>query len=407
MEQNNRMKHTIKAAWAKGFSNFLALAGAILLVFVLFKFDSIMAQVMRICDILMPIIMGIALAYLINPVVEFYERKLDATLGKAIEKKKGKKPSMRGLSILISVVIIIAIIVFLIMMVVPQLVSNITNAVVLLPEQIQDLVKKVTEMARNNEHAQQLISEFYDGTVKYFTNWVKTEMLGQVSVIINGIMGIFGTAVNCLVAFIVAIYVLLGKDTFKRQIKKITNAFLTERQSQVLSSIVKESDKIFGGFISGKIIDSFIIGGICFVCCLILRMPYVALVSVIVGVTNIIPFFGPYIGAIPSTILILLDSPSKGIIFLIFVIILQQVDGNIIEPKILGQSTGLSPFWVVFAIFLGNGLFGIVGLFIGVPLWGVVYYLIKRFVNYRIRRKEQLKPAAEEHKIPDTNEHDS
>lgn len=399
MEQNNRMKHTIKAAWAKGFSNFLALAGAILLVFVLFEFDSIMAQVTRICNILMPIIMGIALAYLINPVVEFYERKLDATLGKAIEKKKGKKPSMRGLSILISVVIIIAIIVFLIMMVVPQLVSNITNAVVLLPEQIQDLVKKVTELARNNEHAQQLISEFYDGTVKYFTNWVKTEMLGQVSVVINGIMGIFGTAVNCLVAFIVAIYVLLGKDTFKRQIKKVTKAFLTERQSQVLSSIVKESDKIFGGFISGKIIDSFIIGGICFVCCLILRMPYVALVSVIVGVTNIIPFFGPYIGAIPSTILILLDSPSKGIIFLIFVIILQQVDGNIIGPKILGQSTGLSPFWVVFAIFLGNGLFGIVGLFIGVPLWGVVYYLIRRFVNYRIRKKEQAKAHAENIKI--------
>lgn len=391
MEQNNRMKHTIKAAWAKGFSNFLALAGAILLVFVLFRFDSIMDQVMHICNILMPIIMGIALAYLINPVVEFYERKLDATLGKAIEKKRGKKPSMRGLSILISVIIIIAIIVILIMMVVPQLVSNITNAVVLLPEQIQDLVKKITEMTRNNEHAQQLIGEFYDGTVKYFTNWVKTEMLGQVSVVINGIMGIFGTAVNCLVAFIVAIYVLLGKNTFIRQIKKITNAFLTDRQSQVLTSIVKESDRIFGGFISGKIIDSFIIGGICFVCCLILRMPYVALVSVIVGVTNIIPFFGPYIGAIPSTILILLDSPSKGIIFLIFVIILQQVDGNIIGPKILGESTGLSPFWVVFAIFLGNGLFGIVGLFIGVPMWGVVYYLIKRFVNYRIRKKEEIK----------------
>lgn len=390
MEPNNRMKHTIKAAWAKGFSNFLALAGAILLVFVLFRFDSIMAQVGHICNILMPIIMGVVLAYLINPMVEFYERKLDATLGKVIESKskKHKKVSMRGLSILISIAIIVAVIVFLIMMVVPQLVSNITNAVVLLPEQIQDLVKKITEMSRNNEHLQQIISEFYDGSVKYFTNWVKTEMLGQVSVIINGIVGFFGTAVNCLVAFIVAIYVLLGKDTFKRQIKKVINAFMTERQTQVLTSIIKESDKIFGGFISGKIIDSLIIGGICFVCCLILRMPYVALVSVIVGVTNVIPFFGPYIGAIPSTILILLDSPSKGIIFLIFVIVLQQVDGNIIGPKILGESTGLSPFWVVFAIFLGNGLFGIVGLFIGVPMWGVVYYLIKRYVNYRIHKKQ-------------------
>lgn len=398
MEQDNRMKHTIKAAWAKGFSNFLALAGAILLVFVLFRFDSIMAQVMRICNILMPIIMGIALAYLINPVVEFYEKKLNATLGAAIEKKKGKKPSMRGLSVLISVSIIIAIIAFLIMLVVPQLVSNITNAVVLFPEQIQGLVKKITELARNNEHAKQIISEFYEGTVTYFTNWVKTEMLGQVSVIINGIVGIFGTAINCLVSFIVAIYVLLGKNTVKRQVKKVTNAFLTERQSQVISSILKESDKIFGGFISGKIIDSFIIGVICFVCCLIMRMPYVALVSVIVGVTNVIPFFGPYIGAIPSTILIMLDSPSKGFVFLIFVIILQQVDGNIIGPKILGESTGLSPFWVVFAIFLGNGLFGIVGLFIGVPLWGVVYYLIKRFVNYKIRKKELEKSVADDNK---------
>ena len=153
-------------------------------------------------------------------------------------------------------------------------------------------------------------------------------------------------------------------------------------------NLLKESDKIFGGFISGKIIDSLIIGAICFVCCLILRMPYVALISVIVGVTNVIPFFGPYIGAIPSTILIMLDSPSKGVIFLLFIIILQQVDGNIIGPKILGESTGLSPFWVVFAIFLGNGLFGVVGLFIGVPTWGVVYYLIKRYVNYRVRKKE-------------------
>ena len=321
MEVNNKMKHTIKAAWAKGFSQFLALAGAILLVFVLFKFDAIMAQIVRIINILMPIIMGIVLAYLINPMVEFYDRKLSNSLGKAIEKKWGKRPSMRGLSILISLAIIIAIIVVLIMMVVPQLVSNITNAVSLLPDQIQDLVKKITELAKNNDKAKEIITELYNNGISYFTEWVKDNMLGQVTFVINGIMGIFGTAVNCLVALIVAIYVLLSKDTFKRQIKKLVSAFLPERHIQVLSSILRESDKIFGGFISGKIIDSLIIGAICFVCCLILRMPYVALVSVIVGVTNVIPFFGPYIGAVPSTILIMLDSPSKGVLFLLFIII--------------------------------------------------------------------------------------
>ena len=332
--------------------------------------------------------MGIVIAYLLNPVVEFYERHLDRSLGKFIEKKTKKKVSMRGLSIFISVIIVLAVIALLIMMVVPQIYTNISNLVYSFPEQIQDLVGKLMELAKNNEKVRNAINGFYDNFMNYITNWIKSDMLGQVSVVIDGIMGIFGTAVNCLVAFIVAIYVLLSKETFRRQIKKVINAFFNERQTNVIVSVVKESDKIFGGFISGKIIDSFIIGVICFVCCLILRMPYVALVSVIVGVTNLIPFFGPYIGAIPSAVLILLDSPSKGIVFIIFIAILQQVDGNIIGPKILGQSTGLSPFWVVFAIFLGNGLFGIVGLFIGVPLWAVVYYLIKRYVNYRIRIKE-------------------
>ena len=372
--QQDKLKKTLKLAWSKGLSLFMAMAGAIL----------------RVCNILMPIIMGIVIAYLLNPVVEFYERHLDRSLGKFIEKKTKKKVSMRGLSIFISVIIVLAVIALLIMMVVPQIYTNISNLVYSFPEQIQDLVGKLMELAKNNEKVRNAINGFYDNFMNYITNWIKSDMLGQVSVVIDGIMGIFGTAVNCLVAFIVAIYVLLSKETFRRQIKKVINAFFNERQTNVIVSVVKESDKIFGGFISGKIIDSFIIGVICFVCCLILRMPYVALVSVIVGVTNLIPFFGPYIGAIPSAVLILLDSPSKGIVFIIFIAILQQVDGNIIGPKILGQSTGLSPFWVVFAIFLGNGLFGIVGLFIGVPLWAVVYYLIKRYVNYRIRIKEQV-----------------
>ena len=388
--QQDKLKKTLKLAWSKGLSLFMAMAGAILLVFLLFRFDSILDQILRVCNILMPIIMGIVIAYLLNPVVEFYERHLDRSLGKFIEKKTKKKVSMRGLSIFISVIIVLAVIALLIMMVVPQIYTNISNLVYSLPEQIQNLVGKLMELAKNNEKVRNAINAFYDNIMNYITNWIKSDMLGQVSVVIDRIMGIFGTAVNCLVAFIVAIYVLLSKETFRRQIKKGINAFFNERQTNVIVSVVKESDKIFGGFISGKIIDSFIIGVICFVCCLILRMPYVALVSVIVGVTNLIPFFGPYIGAIPSAVLILLDSPSKGIVFIIFIAILQQVDGNIIGPKILGQSTGLSPFWVVFAIFLGNGLFGIVGLFIGVPLWAVVYYLIKRYVNYRIRIKEQV-----------------
>ena len=331
--QQDKLKKRLKLAWSKGLSLFMAMAGAILLVFLLFRFDSILDQILRVCNILMPIIMGIVIAYLLNPVVEFYERHLDRSLGKFIEKKTKKKVSMRGLSIFISVIIVLAVIALLIMMVVPQIYTNISNLVYSLPEQIQNLVGKLMELAKNNEKVRNAINGFYDNIMNYITNWIKSDMLGQVSVVIDRIMGIFGTAVNCLVAFIVAIYVLLSKETFRRQIKKGINAFFNERQTNVIVSVVKESDKIFGGFISGKIIDSFIIGVICFVCCLILRMPYVALVSVIVGVTNLIPFFGPYIGAIPSAVLILLDSPSKGIVFIIFIAILQQVDGEFTTAK--------------------------------------------------------------------------
>ena len=386
--QQDKLKKTLKLAWSKGLSLFMAMAGAILLVFLLFRFDSILDQILRVCNILMPIIMGIVIAYLLNPVVEFYERHLDRSLGKFIEKKTKKKVSMRGLSIFISVIIVLAVIALLIMMVVPQIYTNISNLVYSLPEQIQNLVGKLMELAKNNEKVRNAINGFYDNFMNYITNWIKSDMLGQVSVVIDGIMGIFGTAVNCLVAFIVAIYVLLSKETFRRQIKKVINAFFNERQTNVIVSVVKESDKIFGGFISGKIIDSFIIGVICFVCCLILRMPYVALVSVIVGVTNLIPFFGPYIGAIPSAVLILLDSPSKGIVFIIFIAILQQVDGNLLGPAILGESTGLSAFWVLFSILLFGGMWGIIGMIIGVPLFAVIYRIIADFINWKLQKKE-------------------
>ena len=152
--------------------------------------------------------------------------------------------------------------------------------------------------------------------------------------------------------------------------------------------VVRKSHSIFSGFISGKLIDSLIIGVLCFVGMTIMKMPYIPLVSVIVGVTNVIPFFGPYLGAIPSILLILLVSPGKGIMFLIFIIILQQLDGNIIGPKILGSSTGLSAFWVIFAILIGSGLFGIIGMIAGVPVFAVIYYLVKTWMEYSLRKKK-------------------
>ena len=172
----------------------------------------------------------------------------------------------------------------------------------------------------------------------------------------------------------IAIYLLTSKETFIGQGKKIVYTLLPPKYGNIMVHVMRVSNQMFGGFISGKILDSAIIGVICYIGLMILRVPYSLLVAVIVGVTNIIPFFGPFIGAVPSVILIALADPIKGLYFLIFVVVLQQVDGNIIGPKILGDSTGLSAFWVVFAILVGGGLFGFMGMTLGVPTFAFIIF---------------------------------
>jgi predicted PurR-regulated permease PerM len=193
---------------------------------------------------------------------------------------------------------------------------------------------------------------------------------------------------NVVIGLIVSVYVLIEKERFAGQAKKIVFAALPIQRANSLIQIVHKVDEIFGGFIIGKIIDSIIIGIICFVGCSILRMPYTLLVSVIIGITNIVPFFGPFIGAIPCLIIVTITEPLHGLYLLIFILILQQVDGNIIGPKILGNTTGLSPFWVIFAIIVGSGVFGFAGMLFGVPVFAVIYYLMQRLTAYLLQRRK-------------------
>ena len=190
-----------------------------------------------------------------------------------------------------------------------------------------------------------------------------------------------------MIGVIVSVYVLFSKEKFVSQTKKTVYAVFSTRNANAILHLTRKSNEIFGGFIIGKIIDSAIIGVLCFIGISILRMPYVMLVSVIVGVTNVIPFFGPYIGAIPSAVLIMLADPLKGVYFVIFIFLLQQLDGNFIGPKILGNSTGLSAFWVIFSILLGGGLFGFPGMLMGVPTFAVIYYIVQTIVNRRLENK--------------------
>lgn len=225
-----------------------------------------------------------------------------------------------------------------------------------------------------------------------FQNWLRTGLLSQ----INELMGnltesvviLVGGIFDVIIGMIISFYFLFSKEMFVRQIKKCTYAMFSSRHANLVLHFATKTNEIFGGFIIGKLIDSAIIGVLCFIGLSILKMPYTLLVSVIVGVTNIIPFFGPYIGAIPSAILIMLEDPMKGIYFIIFVLILQQFDGNILGPKILGNSTGLSAFWVIVAILLGGGLFGFVGMVMGVPTFAVLYYMVGVIMKSRLEKKE-------------------
>lgn len=192
---------------------------------------------------------------------------------------------------------------------------------------------------------------------------------------------------NILIGIIVSLYVLFSKEKFSAQAKKAVYALMSPAHANMAPHIVGKSNQIFSGFIIGKVIDSLIIGILCYIGTAMLKMPYAPAVSVIVGVTNVIPFFGPYIGAIPSIILIALVNPMKGVYFLVFILLLQQLDGNVIGPKILGDSTGLSAFWVVFAILLGGGLFGFIGMIMGVPTFAVIYYIIQMLINSKLEKK--------------------
>ena len=195
---------------------------------------------------------------------------------------------------------------------------------------------------------------------------------------------------NLLVGLIVAVYLLFSRKKFARQSVLIIRSALKPKWAELLLDEVAFIDRMFGGFIDGKILDSAIIGVLCYIACLIFKFPSALLVSVIIGVTNVIPFFGPFIGAIPATLLILIQNPIKALWFVLFVLVLPQVDGNIIGPKILGNTTGLSSFWVLFAILLFGGLWGFVGMIIGVPLFAVIYDVLKKFVFHGLRRNEEM-----------------
>ncbi len=340
----------------------------------------------------MPIIYGAVLAYLMLPVYNKTKELTDNYLSQAVKNEKTVNRIGKAAGTLTSLVVLFAIVAGLCRMILPEIYNSIMGLQATIGENINNLNLWVERIFEENSTLEQYIMPVYEQVVTEFQNWLTIDLVPNVSKIISevstGLFNVVTVLKNILIGIIVMVYFLNIKDTLSAQAKKIVYSLVNLKRGNKIISEVRFAHKVFGGFITGKLLDSLIIGIMCFFALQFLDMPYVLLVSVIVGVTNVIPFFGPFIGAVPSAFLILLVSPMKCLYFLIFILVLQQFDGNILGPKILGDSTGLPSFWVLFSILLFGGLFGFVGMIIAVPLFAVIYRFISIYVSKSLAKKE-------------------
>ena len=371
-------------------AGFGAISLSILFFFLIYRFQGFGDAISKLTGILMPFIYGAVIAYLLKPVcncVEDFLRRL-------LPEKMGTAANM--LAVTISLLFGILVVYALIMMIVPQLITSVTTLYYTARNNLNDFVDWAShqEIIASNQKLLDFIETSYDNLQDTLDNLVRTKLIPSMQSLLSGaalgVMSLVTFLKNIVIGLIVSVYLLASRKKFGQQGKLILYSLVKPRWANLIMEEIRYADRMFGGFINGKILDSAIIGVLCYIACLIFKFPSALLVSVIIGVTHVIPFFGPFIGAIPATLLILIQTPIKALWFVLFVLVLQQVDGNIIGPKILGNTTGLSSFWVLFAILLFGGLWGFVGMIIGVPLFAVIYDVLKKFVFHGLRRNEEM-----------------
>ena len=349
----------LRQQFSRGMTFFLVVAASLLFYFALLRMTDISGVLNKVFNVLKPVVYGCVIAYLLNPLVKKIDTYLRPQLEKHMKKPEQALKLTRGIGILASLILMTVLIVTLFNLLIPELYSSIRNMIFTLPGQLNDLIQSLNGIEIDDSTTGKLMKTALEEGTNMLQEWLRTDLLARTNALMTnlteGVINLLNEIFNALIGVIVSVYILFSKETFSSQCKKCIYAMFSPRHANFVLHLTTKSNEIFGGFIIGKLIDSAIIGVLCFFGLSILDMPYVMLVSVIVGVTNVIPFFGPYIGAIPSTVLIMLSDPLKGIYFVIFILLLQQFDGNILGPKILGNSTGLSAFWVIVAILLGGG----------------------------------------------------
>ena len=379
------MKRLIDSKTFKvGITAFLVIAASILFYFCLAHVGFIISFLGKLIKILMPLIFGLVLAYIMHPIVNLFEEKV---LNK-IEKENVR----RNLSIFCTLVVIIGLLASLISIIIPQLLMSIQSLIINLPVYFNDLESAIVSWLKDNSDLERSVLENYDIVVTYLTTSLNNVVLPMADAAIDklssGVFGIFSFLFNFAVGTVFAVYILANTTNFAAGIRKILYSFFEIKKVDEFIDEIKHINNVFGHFMVGKICDSTIVATITFLFLMIFKFPYPLLIAVIIGLTDLIPYFGPYIGTVPSAILICLVSPVKAITFILFIIVLQQIDGNLITPRIQKQATGLPSFWVLFAITLFGGLFGVIGLLIGVPCFTIIYELVVEQIEKRLRNRK-------------------
>ena len=383
--KDDEMKRYLKI----GITGAVILASGILCAFVLFKMRVIIELLKGITGILKPFLYGAVIAYLLAPLCNKIEEKLFQTFPKANRKAKR---FICFIAIVISLCVALAIVWMVIMLIIPQVWDSVMKIIDMVPQKITILNNWIEHMLENQPELQAYFEEFANQAESHINSLLNVDTIQKVQSIINSlsvqVFGVLGVLKNISLGFLISAYLLGSRKLFGAQAGLILHGVFPDKWAGIIEEEIRYTDKMFNGFLVGKIIDSAIIGLLCFAGLSFMGFEAPAFIGVIIGITNIIPFFGPFIGAIPCGLLLLLENPMHCLYFIIFIFVLQQLDGNVIGPKILGNTTGVSSFWVLFSILLFGGMWGVVGMVIGVPLFAVIYDIIRKLV-YRGLRKHK------------------
>lgn len=375
-----------------GITGFCVLAAVLICTFIFINMDTVFYWIGRLNSALMPVYIGLGIAYLLSPLVNKLERTVLIPLFyRVVKKKKAVRSVSRAVSVAIVLILAIAVLFWLAMLVVPEVAESIISLTDSLPGYYQNIVNMANEMRGKHPEAAEQVAEIAQSIYVQLINWLQNELIPSstelVGVVSDGLVNAMGVLFNIVIGIIISIYLMIGKETFCAQAKRMLYTILPVRHAERVLRVGRDINWSFAKFFSGKIIDSIIVALLTFIVLSIAGMPYTALISVLIGVTNIIPFFGQYIGAIPSAFLVFLVSPVKGVIFVVLIIVILQVDGNIIGPKIIGESIGLGSFWILFSILVFGSLFGILGMICAVPVFAVLYKTVRSWSRKRLEEK--------------------